>query len=143
MCDYCDCRTRPPLERLGRDHERIVGSAQRLRARLRADDRGMGPEARALQQLLEEHDRWEEAGLYAELDRVGLGTAGLRADHEVIHAILGAAADGSAIESSSVLGALDQLEEHIHREEYDLFPAAHQVVDDAGWDRIERALEVG
>lgn len=143
MCDYCDCRTRPPLERLGRDHERIVGAAQRLRARFHADDMAVRLDARALQRLLEDHDRLEEAGLYAELDRVGLGTAGLRADHEAIHAILGAAADGSAIESSSVLRALDQLEEHIHREEYDLFPAAHQVIEDAGWDRIEQALEVG
>jgi len=142
MCDYCDCRTRPPLERLGRDHERIVGSAQRLRARVHVDDMAR-LEARSLQQLLEDHDQWEEAGLYAELDRAGIDTTDLRADHEAIHAILGAAADGSAIEPDSVLRALDQLQEHIHREEYDLFPAAHQVIDDAGWDRIEQALEVG
>ena len=114
--------------------------ARRLRSSVDADDVTVRMhDARDLLRLLETHDRIEESGLYPELDRAGVPTAHMQAEHHAVDAVLHAAAEPEPIEPGEVMRALDVLEEHIHREEYDLFPAAHQMIDDAGWDRIDRS----
>ena len=144
MCDYCGCRARALLERLGRDHERIMAVARRLRSSFDVDDAtDRMHHARELQRLLETHDRIEESGLYPELDRAGVPTAHMQAEHGAVDGALHAAADPGPVEPDRVIRALDVLEEHIRREEYDLFPAAHQLIDDAGWDRIDGSAAGG
>ena len=117
MCDYCDCRSRPPLAAFGAEHERI-GS-------LLADvDRGGDPAA--LLELLEAHGRREEAGLYPALAAAGVDVAGLDDEHARIHAGLRRGDPAAAA----------ALRAHIHAEEHDLFPAAHQLLSDAAWDEL-------
>lgn len=129
VCDYCDCRSRPLLRRLGADHERIAA----LAAQARRDPSAGGPLADAVAA----DARLEEAGLYRELAAAGVaGIDTLAADHARLDAALHAAARGG---DAAELGAsLDELAAHIRAEEYDLFPAAHQLLDDAAWDRVDR-----
>lgn len=139
MCDYCDCRTRPLLAQLGGDHERIMAVAGRVRTAADAEDRMHT--ARGLRTMLDAHSRREEAALYPELALAGVPTDALEAEHAEVDATLRSAAAGVAIEWTQVTEALERLDSHIHREEYDLFPAAHQVLDDAAWDRIDAATD--
>jgi len=118
MCDYCDCRTRPSIAAFGSDHERIGSLLHELE---------QGGDPSALLELLEAHSLREEAGLYTELAAAGVDVSELSDEHAQIHAGLrhGDPAAATALRS------------HIHAEEYDLFPAAHQVLDHAAWDRVD------
>lgn len=140
MCDYCDCRTRPLLAQLGRDHERILDAAHRLRdAVADGDAPGRRRLARELHDVLEVHGGAEEAALYPELALAGVPTAAMEAEHAEVHEVLASASAGDDVDVVRVTTALTALEGHIHREEYDLFPAAHQLLDAAAWDRIDGA----
>jgi hemerythrin-like domain-containing protein len=136
MCDYCDCRTRPLLAELGRQHELITAAIGRLRDAVRGPRPEAVPERAAeLRDLLEPHAHLEEDTLYTELSGAGISEQAMVHEHSRIDAIVGAAAAGQA-SGDEVLTALGELEGHIHREEYDLFPATHQLLDDPAWDRI-------
>ena len=142
MCDYCDCRTRPLLAHLGADHERILTVVHGLRAASEPGDTGRRMALAAeLVAVLEEHGRLEEAALYPELALAGVQTEAMEAEHGEVHAVLRTAAQAPDVDPAALETALRRLEGHIHREEYDLFPAAHQVLDDAAWDRIHLELE--
>ena len=117
MCDYCDCRSRPPIAAFGAEHERI-GTL------LAAVEGGADPAP--LLELLEAHGRREEAGLYPALAAAGVDVEGLGEEHARIH-------DGIRRGDPS---AFAELRAHIHAEEHDLFPAAHQLLDDATWDAL-------
>ena len=141
MCDYCDCRTRPLLAHLGADHERILAGVHRLRTASGAGDADRRMVlASELVDVLEGHDRLEEAALYPELALAGVPTDAMEAEHEQVDAVLRRVAGAGEVEPAELATALRRLEAHIHREEYDLFPAAHQVLDDAAWDRIHLEL---
>lgn len=134
MCDYCGCRGRAPVEGFGHDHERIGLLVASLEQALRSGTRD--DEARAeLLSLLARHGAAEEGGLYRELAVIGIDTARMEAEHDDVDQAL--ASDDPAV----VLPALARLRAHIHAEEYDLFPAAHQLLDDDAWQRVADAGE--
>jgi hemerythrin-like domain-containing protein len=136
MCDYCDCRTRPLLAELGQQHEAITSAIGLLRDAVRGPEpKTIADRAAELRDLLEPHARLEEETLYTELSGAGLSEEDMVHEHSRIDAIVAAAAAGQA-SGDEVLTALGELEGHIHREEYDLFPATHQLLDDGAWDRI-------
>ncbi len=122
MCDYCDCRSHPTIAAFGEDHARIGSLAERA-----TSDAGALAEIVA---LLERHGAEEEAGLYRELAGVGIEVAHLHDEHEEIHAALHTG------EPDRIAVALRRLHAHIRDEEYDLFPAAHQLLDDEAWARL-------
>lgn len=68
------------------------------------------------------------AQLGADHERIGVLAARLLRDVE--------AANRSSARRT-VRELAEMLEAHIDREEYDLFPAAHQILDDPAWDRLE------
>lgn len=136
MCDYCDCRFRPLIAALGEDHARISTLSARLRARAEAGDRaGAAVVAADLAAVLDPHSRLEESGLYVELEAIGFDAADLHAEHLRVDEAVAAAAAGTA-DLPEVIDALDALTRHIRMEEYDLFPAAHQLLDHQAWDRL-------
>lgn len=141
MCDYCDCRTRPLLARLGEDHGRIlalVGTIERLAATGATAADAHQPLAE-LAELLVPHSAAEEEGFYVELAHEGIDTEGLSADHDHVDGTLRDAARGDATAWAVIPQALMALRDHIRREEYDLFPAAHQLLSSEAWDRIDAA----
>jgi hypothetical protein len=138
MCDYCGCRSRPLIAALGDEHERIAGLSGELRRMIAAGagDAAVAAGARRLVEVLAAHSAREEGGLYVELDATGVETAAMHAEHHHIDDALAEAAAGR-VERAALVQVLDVLARHVHDEEYDLFPAAHQLLDDAAWDRIE------
>ena len=138
VCDYCGCRSRPLLDELGREHERIgeLGADLRRRLAAGADDAAVAEGARRLATVLADHSAREERGLYVELDASGVGMAAMHAEHHHVDAAMRAAAAG-AVDREALVAALDLLARHVHDEEYDLFPTAHQLLDDAAWDRLD------
>ena len=127
MCDCCDCRSRPRISQLWADHERISSLSAALRARIESDDAdGAAIATRELAAALDPHSRVEEAGLYVELGSIGCEAGDLEAKHERVDRAVEAAAVGNA-DFAEVIDALDVLARHICTEEYDLFPAAHQL----------------
>ena len=141
MCDYCDCRTRPLLARLGEEHGRILALVGTIE-RLAATGAGVVEARSALEELaglLEPHSAAEEVGFYVELARAGIDTEGLSADHGHVDGTVRDAARGDAPAWAVLPQALMALRDHIRREEYDLFPAAHQLLSSDAWDRIDAA----
>lgn len=144
MCDYCDCRSHPAIATLSEDHEALLEQLALLRRAITADDPGV---ARAiLEQLhavLDVHASREERGVFRELvaadvdaDYVG----DFHDDHDAIHAYLREARSPAWRDAARAFAAL--LEDHIRREETDLFPAAHQLLQPHQWDAVDAAHEV-
>lgn len=136
MCDYCGCRSRALIAQLGVDHDTLRSLVRDLRRALDEGPAGVVAPAGRLAARLEDHSALEEGGLYVELDRAGIGAAQLREEHTLVDATIRAAAAGRA-EPVALREALRILDDHITREEYDLFPGAHQILADDAWDRLE------
>ncbi len=137
MCDYCGCRSRPLIAQLGHDHDRLRSLVRDLRRALDRDPAGVAAPAGRLAAMLEAHSALEEGGLYVELDRAGISPDQLLDEHATVDATVRAAADGHG-EATALRKALHTLDDHITREEYDLFPGAHQLLADDAWDRLEQ-----
>jgi hypothetical protein len=133
----------PVIEHLGADHEDLLSRAGDVRRLLRA---GRGKDASAafveLVLALRQHTTVEEAGLFT----------GLRAAGEMVDAVAALAEDHLAVWrtverldphdagwDAAVTRLLDDLHDHIAREEYDLFPASLIAIGPADWDAVEAA----
>lgn len=138
MCDYCDCRARWPIEELGEEHARLAVLSREVRASIAANDLGRARQKfGGLVVLLDAHSAKEEDGLFAALRAEGElldDVAALICDHDAIAALI---VDGDSDFPSSALEVLRHLEQHIQREEYDLYPATRLALSAAGWDRVE------
>jgi hypothetical protein len=139
MCDSCGCRDQPIIAELGAEHERVLALADRAVRALRG---GRTEEARAdataIVAVLGDHTRKEEAGLFAELAASGCApdVEILLGDHHLIEA-LGTVTTRPGLDGLDV--ALARLEEHIFREEQDVFPAAVTILDGGAWARADAA----
>ncbi len=132
MCHHCGCREITPIRRLMAEHERLLDLTAELRSA------GDGPAADRLAtdlvELLTTHVRAEEHGLFTSLrDREEF------ADHikalEAEHAEL-ALALAPPVTAAGVLAVATTLTEHIHAEEYGIFPAALAELGRADWEAI-------
>lgn len=142
MCDYCSCRSMPLIEELTADHDRLSDLGVQV---IRAIREGDSAQARAsfgeLAALLWVHTAVEEAGVFSALRAAGeLGDQvdALLADHEATLASIGALA-GDQWDEAAALDLIADLDVHIAREEYDLFPATLMAMPPAGWDAAEHA----
>ena len=146
MCDYCECRSRPQIAVLSADHDTLVELLDELGVWVAADDR---PHARhvlsRLHNLLHDHAGREERGVFAQLRREVRDEAYVamfERDHEVLHGLLDACAGDEWQRPARELIVV--LREHILREETDLFPAAHQMLEPEHWSAVDAAvLETG
>lgn len=142
MCDYCGCRTQPSIARFGEEHDRIEGVAGDLQdAHTRGDRDGAATVASALLALLDPHVAREERALFPELAGAGASqhVRRLEGEHEELDLALRPVADGvaSASEWAALPRAIDELRRHIWTEEFDVFPAALQLLDPPAWQRVE------
>jgi hemerythrin-like domain-containing protein len=142
MCDYCGCRTQPSIARLGEEHDRIESVAEHLRAaHTRGDRDGAAAIASALLTLLVPHVAREEGALFPELTGAGAShhVQRLEDEHEQFDLALRPIAGGvaSASEWAALPRAIDGLRAHIWTEEFDVFPAALQLLDPSAWQRVE------
>ena len=110
-------------------------NAARLRRAHEAGD--TAPELVAeLTGMLEPHARREERGVFAALIAEGIDAdyvARFELDHSTLEELL---ARGDA---NDMMRLVELLEDHILREESDLFPAAHQLLGSVAWATIAAA----
>lgn len=140
MCDYCGCRSVPVIEDLAADHENLHTLGHDLRRLIEAGDAAAAAALDAFRSVLDRHCAVEEAGVFA-----GLRAAGELVDHvdalTVEHGAMTRALDHLDTQDpawpSEVLAVLDELHDHMCRENYDLFPATLLALDPHAWDRIE------
>ena len=133
MCDYCDCRRIPEIARLGQEHETIQELADEAMRLAKAGAAELPAAIARLREALAPHAAREENGVFTQARIVGLGPEyvdDLEEDHERFVRLL----DGpEALDPESLEALLDDLHRHIAIEEYDLFPAAAQLLGDAQW----------
>ncbi|WP_280659007.1 hemerythrin domain-containing protein [Geodermatophilus sp. DF01_2] len=147
MCDHCGCRDLTPIARLMDEHDRLRELTGHIRSHLAVGD---DPAARAhfeeLLVVLGPHVAEEEGSLFPMLRR-----SGELADHVTVleeeHAGLyddvddlddaAAAADGAQRWRDGVQRVLEDLDRHMFKEDFGLFPAALATLDGADWDAME------
>ena len=144
MCDYCGCRSMPVIDDLGADHDDLLARARRVRGLLDAGDRDQaGSQLADLLDRLRVHTEVEEASVFA-----GLRAAGemvdyvdsLAGEHAYVWAVVDALdPSDTAGWDAAVVGLLDDLQHHIGREEYDLFPATLVAIGPGEWEGVAAA----
>lgn len=88
--------------------------------------------------ILRPHVAWEEAGLFARIRAQGdfaEHVDGLEQEHADLYAQVAAAEENDWAQRVGSL--LDDLDEHIYRENFGLFPGAIAVLDGDDWAAIE------
>jgi hemerythrin-like domain-containing protein len=138
MCDYCGCRSMPVIADLSDDHERILVLADDIRRALAAGAIDAATTTLGhLRDVLAVHHAVEEASILPALAAEGLTeqTDSQASEHEASAMALAGLHDAS---DPSLPRLLDEIHDHIAREEYDLFPAALLAIGQGDWDRVER-----
>jgi len=133
VCDYCGCRSEPEIAALSADHERFLVLTARLR---RAHESGVeASELTAeLAGMLGPHARREERGVFAALVAEGIDPEYVtRFEHD--HSELEELLSGGDVRAQT-MRIVELLEDHILREESDLFPAAYQLLGSEAWATI-------
>lgn len=140
MCEYCGCQQVDSIAELTAEHDAIRSVMERARAAVARDD--LAEAKRCAQLMLEQlapHTAVEERGLFPALageypDHV----ARLEAEHRDIDGALGALASGACQEHwhDRTAAVLDELFEHILREQDGLFPAALATLRPEQWDEV-------
>lgn len=136
MCDYCDCRRIPEIADLGLEHDRIEDLADEVLRSLKDGGSTAPALLDRLITVLTEHVAREERGVFVEAREAGLAPEyvdDLEDDHRRFAAVL---SDPRALDAEHAEALFDELHRHIAVEEYDLFPAAAQVLTQAQWERI-------
>lgn len=144
MCDYCGCRQSEPFAELSREHSALASLGSELRGALRD-----GSEERArdllcrIVEILGFHVRKEERGLFTRVvdendiyEGIVEDLIGEHADlaHTIEHI-----AEADAGWAEAAVGLLEALDEHIFKEEWDLFPAALGIL---GFEDLEAIARV-
>jgi hemerythrin-like domain-containing protein len=154
MCDHCGCRELTPVARLMAEHDRLRELSGLIRRALANGDDGTARQRfDELLAVLGPHVWKEESTLFPMLGRDETLT-----DHvqllEGEHAGLYDAVDDLADElvndpaddlseparawRTGVLAILTELDEHMYKEDFGLFPAALAVLDGSDWDAMDR-----
>lgn len=135
MCDHCGCRAVTPIEALMAEHERLLDLARAAMETARAGDTAAaGGIVDTLTGLLWQHTRKEETGLFAVMRENAEFTEhvdALEAEHADLEARF-----GPGFSLASFPGIVDLLRQHIHAEEYGLFPAALASLSGDDWAAV-------
>ena len=124
-------------------HEVIAAIGDDIRRCLRdGDEWGAHTRLDDLMGILRPHVEWEEAGLFARMSGQGdfaEHVAALEAEHASLYAQVEAIDRANGDWAPAVLTMLAELDEHIYRENFGLFPGAISVLDAEDWDAIDAA----
>lgn len=141
MCDHCGCRDLTPVARLMDEHDRLRELSTHIRAHLAAgDDAAARARFDQLLVVLGPHVMKEEGVLFPMLrridelaDHVGV----LQAEHAGLYDAVDELDDAAAQAwRDGLLRLLDDLSEHMYKEDFGLFPAALATLDGAAWDAM-------
>ncbi|MFC7305809.1 hemerythrin domain-containing protein [Streptomyces monticola] len=139
MCHYCGCREIPLIKEFIAEHERVTDAAGDA---ARALERGDVARARELVTVmageLDAHWRGEENGLFAvmkEDPEYAPYIADLVTEHRELAALLPALDLEDPADVRTLLDAIDELHQHIAKEEDGLFPASLTALSGEEWNR--------
>jgi iron-sulfur cluster repair protein YtfE (RIC family) len=144
MCDHCGCRDLTPIAALMGEHDRLRELTGLIRSDLAA---GNDLAARTLFEevlvVLGPHVAKEEGSLFPMLRREGSLTEHVRMLEDEHAGLFNAVDDLDDITSADrwrdgVLAVLHELDEHMYKEDFGLFPAALATLDGADWDAMDR-----
>lgn len=145
VCFYCGCRDIPLLRDYIAEHERVTDLGADLTKALREED--LPAAKRLISEIaaeLESHWRGEENGLFAAM-RLEEGYRDyidqLVNEHRQLRDLLATADLAEADDQRRVLAALEELHEHIAKEEDGLFPASLTALDGDQWERAIRVWQ--
>ncbi len=139
MCEYCRCRDVPEIARLGAEHDLIEELADEAIRSARVGDAAAAVDR--LREAIGPHVQREESGLFVEARLSGLAAEyvdDLEDDHRRFAVAL---EDPAGLDTAALQRVVDDLRRHIAVEEYDLFPAAAQILDAEQWSRIEASFD--
>jgi hypothetical protein len=146
MCEYCGCQSLAAIDELTREHDLVVGLISEVRTAHGARDTArMAGLAGRIATVLGPHTRVEEDGLFPALagdfpDHVDA----LVADHRRIEAVLDEAAGGPPGDPTwpdRLVTTMDELRDHILKEQDGVFPAALATLSTAAWEAVHKVRE--
>lgn len=143
MCEHCGCRGVEPIAELMDEHLELLDLAGVVRRALAEGDRARSAAAMAeLEHLLGHHVSREERGVFAalktqgdfveEVDELEAEHVDFDAEFAVLVGLDLTAPDFDA----RVLRMLDDLSEHVERENLGIFPVAVVTLGATGWETV-------
>jgi len=143
MCEYCGCREVEPIGELMDEHSALMDEAHQVRQAL-----GHGDQLLAMATLtrlvghLARHVRREEAGVFSALRDKGEfldELTELEAEHRHFDQMVSALVPSDPDFVDAVTRLLDDLGEHVEREDLGIFPVAVVTLGARGWGVVDRA----
>jgi hemerythrin-like domain-containing protein len=142
VCDHCGCR-QGSIAELMDQHDRIAELGAEVRLTLASDDEyAARAQLGILLTILRPHVSWEERGLFARVIAQGDfadHVADLEAEHEGLFAAIEAAERDRRGWAPAIIEVLDELDAHMYKENFGLFPGAISVLDAEDWEAIADA----
>ena len=142
MCDHCGCR-QGSIQELMDQHDAIAAIGEDIRRCIKdGDEWGAHTRLDDLLTILRPHLAWEERGLFERMTSQGdfaEHITSLEAEHASLFAQLDTMAEPETEWAPAVLTMLAELDEHMYRENFGVFPGAISVLDADDWDAIETA----
>jgi hemerythrin-like domain-containing protein len=142
MCDHCGCRDLTCVSRLMDEHDRLRELSTHIRSLLAAgDDAAARAHFDELLVVLGPHVMKEEGALFPMLrrsDDLAEHVAVLEAEHAGLYGDVDELDDAAAQAwRDGLLRLLEDLSEHMYKEDFGLFPAALATLDGAAWDAMD------
>jgi len=143
MCGHCGCQGVGAIGELREEHAALVDAAHDVRRALGAGDRSTAAaRLTGLVTHLTRHVQREEQGIFTALREQGdfaEEVEALEGEHLALDAAI-ASLDPAGVDfEARVLGLLEELDEHIEREDLGIFPVSVVTLGAAGWGTVERA----
>jgi hemerythrin-like domain-containing protein len=143
VCEYCGCREVEPIGELMDEHSALMDEAHQVRQAL-----GGGDDVLTMARLtrlaghLTRHVRREEAGVFSALRDKGEfldELTELEAEHRQFDQRVSALVPSAPDFITAVTRLLDDLGEHVEREDLGIFPVSVVTLGAAGWEVVDRA----
>jgi hemerythrin-like domain-containing protein len=143
MCEHCGCRGVEPIAELMDEHLALLELAGDVRRHLVAGDRTACMEVvSTLADRLGRHVSREERGVFAALKDQGDfsdAVEELEAEHVSFDGAIAGLDPGAADFDTRVRALLEELSEHIDKENLGIFPVAVVTLGARGWDTVGQA----
>jgi iron-sulfur cluster repair protein YtfE (RIC family) len=147
VCDHCGCRDLTPVARLMDEHDRLRELSDHIRRHLAAgDDAAARVHFQELLVVLGPHVTREEGVLFPMLrrrdDELAAHVGVLEGEHADLYDQVDDLDDaGAQAWRDGVVHVLDELSEHMYKEDFVLFPAALATLDGADWDAMDECAD--
>jgi hemerythrin-like domain-containing protein len=143
MCEYCGCRGVPPIAELMDEHSALVDQAHEVRRALSSGDAaGAMSRLTGLVAHLNRHVQREEDGIFRAMRGAGEfvdEVDQLEAEHREFAATIAGLDSDAAEFGRTVTRLLDDLDQHVEREDLGIFPVSVVTLGATGWAMVDEA----